>query len=146
MNPARAGRCASAEVPSHRVLYVDDNPDVTDSAVDLLGIVGFEARGCYDGQSALAAASDFHPGICLIDLNMPGMDGDEVARRLRERGDAQVLVAVTAMSDDRSRERMSAAGFDTHLVKPVEPGELLSVIDTLWWTWARRARTGSVDV
>jgi two-component system OmpR family response regulator len=125
-----------ANPPPHRVLYVDDNRDVTDSAVDLLGIVGLEARGCYDGPSALATAAEFQPGVCMIDLNMPGMDGDELAVKLRERLTPLVLVAVTAMSDERSRERTAAAGFDLHLVKPVDPHKLLAVIDLAWQAFA----------
>lgn len=66
-----------------RVLCVDDNRDVADSTAELLRLVGFEARACYDGPTALAEAAAFLPSVCLIDLNMPGMDGDELATRLR---------------------------------------------------------------
>jgi CheY-like chemotaxis protein len=132
------GRSASPGAAYFRVLYIDDNRDVTDTAVDLLGLLGFEARGCYDGPSALELAPRFLPGVCMIDLNMPGMDGDEVAVRLRGLLAVVVLIAVTAMSDEKSGARIAAAGFDMHLVKPVDPRNLLTVTDSLLPLWERR--------
>ena len=127
--------------PPLRVLCVDDNRDVADSSADLLQTVGFEARACYDGPSALLEAARFLPSVCLLDLNMPGMDGDELAFRLREQaaGVPLVLVAVTAMSGPRDCLRLKAAGFDLHLVKPVDPQQLVLVVDTLWRAWLRWA-------
>ena len=121
-------------MPPLRVLCVDDNRDVADSTVDLLRTVGFDARACYDGESALVQADTFLPGLCLIDLNMPGMDGDQLAMRLREwaAGRPLVLVAMTAMNNEASCRRISDAGFDLHLVKPVDPRKLLAVVDHLW--------------
>jgi two-component system, OmpR family, response regulator len=120
-------------VPPLRVLCVDDNQDVADSEADLLHVHGFDARACYSGASALREAVDFHPCVCLIDLNMPGMDGDELAVRLREQegGPPPVLVAVTARSDEESERRIREAGLDPHLVKPVDPKELVAVIDSM---------------
>jgi CheY-like chemotaxis protein len=131
-------------VPPLRVLCVDDNRDVADSSVDLLRVTGFEARACYDGPSALVEAAALRPGVCLIDLNMPGMDGDELAVRLRTwaAGTPLVLVAVTAMSDEASRQRIRDAGFDLHLVKPVDPFNLVSVVDALWKAWSARNEAG----
>lgn len=114
-----------------RVLCVDDNPDVADSTADLLRMVGFDARACYGGPAALALADQFSPDVCLIDLNMPGMDGDELAGRLRARGAPAALVAVTAMSSDGCRQRTRAAGFTRHLVKPVQPRELIAAVAEL---------------
>ena len=115
------------------MLCVDDNHDIADSEADLLHVLGFESRACYEGASALREAIDFHPCVCLIDLNMPGMDGDELAVRLRaqEGGPPPVLVAVTARSDEESRRRIRDAGLNPHLVKPVDPNELVAVIDGL---------------
>jgi two-component system OmpR family response regulator len=120
-------------VPRLRVLCVDDNRDATDSAGELLRLVGFDARVCYDGPTALEVAEEFRPDVCLLDLNMPGMDGDELAARIREQaGDrAVVFVAATAQDDDESRQRTADAGFKLHLVKPVDPHALLDVMDTL---------------
>ncbi|HKB02888.1 MAG TPA: response regulator [Gemmataceae bacterium] len=124
--------------PPFRVLVVDDNRDAADSTAQLLTIAGFDARACYDGPSALAVADDFRPGICFLDLNMPGMGGEELALRLRDRagGRPLVLAAVTAMSAPEFRERTAAAGFDLHLVKPVDPFQLVEVVDTLFRTWS----------
>jgi CheY-like chemotaxis protein len=113
---------------------VDDNRDAADSEAELLRIVGFNPRACYDGREALRVAREFAPDVCLIDLHMPDMDGDELAGRLRAEagGRPVLLVAVTAMSNDESRSRTEAAGFALHLVKPVDPHDLLRVVDELW--------------
>jgi CheY-like chemotaxis protein len=120
--------------PRPSILVVDDNRDGADSTVELLGLVGFDARACYDGPAALAVAAEFRPDAVLIDLMMPLMDGDELAVRLREQagGRPMLLVAVTAMSGDEYRRRTAAAGFHLHLVKPVSPHNLLLVVDELW--------------
>jgi two-component system OmpR family response regulator len=124
--------------PPFRVLVVDDNRDAADSTALLLETVGFEARACYDGRSALMAADAFRPSICFLDLNMPGMTGEELAVRLRTwaAGRPLVLAAVTAMSGPEARDRTTAAGFDLHLVKPVDPFQLVEVVDTLFRAWA----------
>jgi CheY-like chemotaxis protein len=115
-------------------LYVDDNRDLTNSAVELLRLVGFDARGCYDGASALVVSEAFRPDVCILDLNMPVMDGDELAERLRDQASGRpvLIVAVTAMGGDESRRRTEAAGFHLHLLKPVDPHDLLRVLDELW--------------
>lgn len=110
------------------MLCVDDNRDTADSEAMLLRLAGFDARACYCGPSALAEAAEFLPDICLLDMNMPGMDGDEVAVELRRRGRPLVLMAVTAMGDAAGRRRIKAAGFDRHLLKPVAPHDLLAAV------------------
>ncbi len=119
-----------AKQPPIRVLCVDDNHDVADSEVEMLSVFGFNARACYDGRSALREAADFQPSVCLLDMNMPGMDGDELAVRLREQegGPPPVLVAVTAKSDEESWRRMWNAGVSIQLVKPVDPEVLVTII------------------
>ncbi|WP_020471441.1 response regulator [Zavarzinella formosa] len=126
--------------PPLRVLCVDDNHDVADSEADLLAIFGFDVRACYDGESALREVMDFHPCVCLIDLNMPGMNGDELAVRLREQegGPPPVLVAVSARSDEKSKKRIQDAGLNPLLIKPVDPLQLVSVLNALWKTWASK--------
>jgi CheY-like chemotaxis protein len=116
--------------PVLRVLCVDDNHDAADTLGVLLELVGFEARVCYDGQSALAEADRYRPDACILDLSMPGMDGIEVGRRLRERdwGRALPLVALTALADEESRNQTTRAGFDLHLTKPVDPDRLANVL------------------
>ena len=77
------------------------------------------------------AVETFRPSVCLLDLNMPGMDGDELAMRLQMRAGwrPMLLVAVTAMGDEASQARTAAAGFHLHLVKPVDPRRLLDLVD-----------------
>jgi CheY-like chemotaxis protein len=115
---------------SFRVLCVDDNRDIADSAVVLLKAFGFEARACYDGRTALKVAVDFRPSVCVLDLNMPGMAGDELAVQLMAQPDWQpvLMVAVTAMGDTAHRERTTAAGFHAHLIKPADPEQLLALV------------------
>lgn len=129
--------------PPFRVLCVDDNRDVADSTALLLKTVGFETWACYDGPSALRVAEEVRPSICFLDLHMPGMDGDVVAVRLREwaAGRPLLLAALTAMSGSEYRERIAAAGFDLHLVKPVDPFNLVQVVDTLFRTWSANKPT-----
>ena len=116
--------------PVLRVLCVDDNHDAADTLGVLLELVGYRARVCYDGASALVAADDFRPDAAILDLSMPGMSGDELGRRLRqtEWGRALPLVALTALSGEDARDRTTAAGFDLHLVKPVNPDRLANVL------------------
>jgi CheY-like chemotaxis protein len=119
-----------------RVLVADDNRDAADTLAELLRLAGAEVEACYDGPAAVRVASWFSPDACLLDLSMPGMDGDEVALRLHEAagGDRFLLVAVTARGDDEARLRTRAAGFAVHLVKPVDPDGLLAVLsDADWW-------------
>ncbi|MDB5313593.1 MAG: response regulator [Gemmataceae bacterium] len=120
----------SPREPVLRVLCVDDNRDCADTLGILLELVGFDACVCYDGVSALAAAETFRPDAAILDLTMPGMDGGELARRLRERPWARTLplVALTALSDEEARRRTAGAGFDLHLTKPVSPDRLANVL------------------
>ena len=116
--------------PPLRVLVVDDHRDCADSTALLLQTVGFTARACYDGRAALDLVPAVRPGVCFLDLNMPGMDGDELAVRLRRWAGRRrlVLVALTAMTGTGYCERIERAGFDLHLVKPAEPALLLQVV------------------
>lgn len=119
-----------------RVLCVDDNHDVADSTGLLLQLLGCEVRVCYDGPTAVAVAAGFGPDLCLLDLNMPGMHGDELAGRLRGRPDARppYLVCVTARDADGDRRRTNAAGFHQHLVKPVGPAVLTALVRAVGFT------------
>lgn len=109
-------------VPSLRVLCVDDNQDSADSMAMLLEMLGCEAEVSYGSAAALALADLFHPDVCLLDITMPGMDGLELAQRLRQKADGRriLLVAMTALSSESHRQQTTAAGFDHHLTKPVE--------------------------
>ena len=116
-----------------RVLCVDDNRDAADSTVLLLGLYGYDALARYDGPSGLKAVEQYHPDACVLDLNMPGMDGVELAMKIQSRHpDCHlVFVALTAQSGPESVERTRCAGFRHHLVKPVAPEELLAALQPL---------------
>jgi signal transduction histidine kinase/ActR/RegA family two-component response regulator len=112
------------------VLVVDDSKEAAQSLAFVLGRWGYEARVAYDGAEALEQAEARRPDVVLLDIGMPGMDGYEVARRLRERegGDKVVLVAVTGYGQEEDRRRAREAGFDYHMVKPVDPGDLRELL------------------
>jgi CheY-like chemotaxis protein len=116
--------------PRRRILLVDDNVDVTESLAMILGIMGHEVRTAHDGAAGVAAAAAFRPEMILMDLGMPLMDGYEAARRIRAEtwGDKAFLVALTGWGADNDRRRTQDAGFDRHLVKPVDPDVLTSMI------------------
>jgi CheY-like chemotaxis protein len=105
-----------------RVLVVDDNLDAVESMISLLAFLGYDARGSFTGKAALLLATIWRPQIVILDLSMPGMDGFEVARRIRVLEGLQdvVLIAWTAYGLASDRERSLRAGFEHHLVKPVD--------------------------
>ena len=96
----------------------------------MMTVFGCEVRTAYDGASAVRAAESFGPEVVFLDLGMPGMDGFEAARRIRglPGGHATVLIALTGWGQERDRQRTSEAGFDAHLVKPVDPEVLRRTI------------------
>jgi len=121
-----------AEPPAapRRVLIVDDDKDASDSIATLSALWGHETRAAYDGPAALRIARELHPHIVLLDLGMPGMDGYEVARRLREEhGEGLRIVAVTGYGQEDDRRATRAAGFDEHLVKPFDPAVLRQLLN-----------------
>jgi len=112
------------------VLVVDDNQDAARSISLLLQLLHHDVRTCNDGASALACAAKRRPQLILLDLGMPGMDGFEVARRLRaEPGAPLVIVALSGWGQQSDRDRTTEAGFDRHLVKPVSAEELNRLLD-----------------
>ncbi|HEX5128223.1 MAG TPA: PAS domain S-box protein [Usitatibacter sp.] len=114
-----------------RVLVVDDNADAAQTLEMLLKSLGHEVQVANDGRQALEAASQFRPDIVLLDIGMPGMSGYEVARRLRSLeppGRPVRIVAVTGWGQDLDRQQSREAGFDVHLVKPVDIHQLESVL------------------
>jgi PAS domain S-box-containing protein len=119
---AEAEQQTPHKVPAWSVLIVDDNRDAADSLALLLHVAGQEVRTAYDGPAALDLARARPPDVVLLDIGMPGMDGLEVARRLRQDlGLKQVLlVALTGYGQEEDRRRSHEAGFDAHLVKPAD--------------------------
>jgi two-component system CheB/CheR fusion protein len=117
-------------IRTRRVLVVDDNVDSAESLASWLELVGHEACVAHDGASALTMAGSFAPEVVLLDLGMPDLDGFEVARRLRAVPDFDRvrLVALTGYGREEDRRRSRAAGFDDHLVKPVNPQALAELL------------------
>ena len=114
-----------------RVLLVDDNPDSSEPLSLLLQTRGHETRISTDGEEAIATADAFRPDCVVLDLGLPRMDGYEVARRLRTRpyGADLVLVALTGWAGKDVRSKAAEAGFDYHLVKPVNWEELEHIVE-----------------
>jgi two-component system CheB/CheR fusion protein len=117
-----------------RILVVDDNEDQTQSLVGLLTLLGHKVESTYDGQSAVEAAAKFVPDLALVDIGLPGMNGYQVARQIRELPGLEhvILVAQTGWGQEEDRRRSREAGFDLHFTKPVDIGplqELLAALD-----------------
>ena len=112
-----------------RVMIVDDNPDVAEISALLLKGAGCDVRVAFDGAEALATAATFRPEIIFMDLGMPGLDGYEVCRRIRlaEWGKPVKIIAVSGWARPEDQQRSAAAGFDLHLVKPLDPVTMLEI-------------------
>ncbi|MGN6547095.1 MAG: PAS domain S-box protein [Aureliella sp.] len=123
--PAASGR--------HRLLVVDDNQDAAISLSILLRMQGHDVRVAHDGPSALKIAKEFRPDLIFLDIGMPGMDGHEVAYRVRTTPGLErtVLAALTGWGQEEDRRRTAEAGFDYHLVKPPEPQALQRLLASL---------------
>jgi len=111
-----------------RVLIVDDNRDAADSLAMLLRLGHHEVLAVSSGQEALDAVRSFRPDLVLLDIGLPDLDGYEVARRLRAAGYQSTLTALTGFGQAEDRERTRRAGFDHHLVKPVDPRTLQAML------------------
>ncbi|MFM0627892.1 chemotaxis protein CheB [Paraburkholderia xenovorans] len=120
----------AVRAPPQRILVVDDNADAGESTATLLALDGHEVKVARDGPSALLLAVDFRPDVVLLDIGLPGMDGYEVARRLRViPGFADtLLVALSGYGGEEHRHRAEQAGFDQHLVKPADIDRLNALI------------------
>jgi signal transduction histidine kinase/ActR/RegA family two-component response regulator len=116
-----------------RVLVVEDNPDTAESLTMVLELLGHRVRAVYDGVAALDAARASPPDVMVVDIGLPGMDGYEVARRVRRDPDLDrvILVALTGYGREEDKRQAMAAGFDYHLVKPVSPDALHGLVARL---------------
>jgi PAS domain S-box-containing protein len=123
----------SADLPRARILIVDDNHDAAATLGMLLSLAGQDVQTAADGAAALAAAAGWKPDLVFLDIGMPGMNGYEVAQRLRQDsvGRTPLLVAVTGWGQEDDRRRAHEAGFDHHLVKPIDFGELDRLLRSL---------------
>ncbi len=123
----------SPGLPQRRVLVVDDNRDAATSLGMLLKFLGTEVQIAHDGPTALRIIESFRPDVVLLDIGMPGMDGFEVARRVREKVDFNdiMLIALTGWGQAEDRNRTRNAGFDHHLVKPADITALQTLLTAI---------------
>ena len=120
----RDGKC--------RVLVAEDNADAAESLVRLLRLKGHDVQAAYDGRQAIAEAEKFKPTIALLDIGLPDLTGYDVARHVRSQdwGKEMVLVALTGWGQEEDKRRTREAGFDQHIVKPVDPMLLLKMLES----------------
>jgi PAS domain S-box-containing protein len=121
-----------SEKKKRQVLVVDDNRDSADSLTLLLRMMGHEIMTAYDGAGALQILEGYHPGIIFLDLGMPGMNGFEVAQRIRQKPELSntLLVALTGWGQEEDRRRTQQTGFNFHLVKPADPAMLQQLLSS----------------
>lgn len=116
-----------------RILIADDNRDFALSLAMMLKLTGNVTRTAHDGLEAIEAAAAFRPDVILLDIGMPKLNGYDAARRIRSEswGKDVVMVAITGWGQDENRRQSQEAGFDHHLVKPVEPTTLEKLLADL---------------
>jgi len=124
---------ALSAIVARRILVADDNCDALESLAQLLELGGHEIHKAADGVQALEAATRVRPDLVLLDIGMPGMDGYEVARRIRSQpwGREATLVALTGWGQETDRKRSREAGFDSHCIKPLDLQHLFTLLDSL---------------
>jgi two-component system, chemotaxis family, CheB/CheR fusion protein len=129
-NAAAGSTPSPGAAAPRRILVVDDNPDTADSLALLLRLRGYEVEVAYDGPAALERAGSFHPQVVLLDIGLPGLDGYQVAERLRQerRLGKLRLVALTGYGREQDQLRAREAGFDHHLTKPVDPQVIYDLV------------------
>jgi CheY-like chemotaxis protein len=124
-------RAETNDLQEHRrILVVDDLAPSAETLMTLLEMEGFEVRVAHEGLTALQIAQEFRPDVVLLDIGLPGMNGFEVASRLRSQPESAhaLLIALTGYGEAESRLRSAQAGFDFHMVKPADVNLLLSMI------------------
>jgi DNA-binding response OmpR family regulator len=138
VEPVGGDRPAAPAPVVGRLLLVDDNREAVDLLGDALRARGHEVRLAYDGPGALDVVRAFEPQVAFLDLGLPVMDGYELAVRLHEAAPGARLVALTGYGQESDRERSKEAGFDEHLVKPVDL-ETLDILIEAMLTRPRKA-------
>jgi signal transduction histidine kinase/ActR/RegA family two-component response regulator len=134
---ARSAPSPGRDGARRRVLVVDDTDSSAQSMAMILKLEGYEVQIAYDGETALELIRTFRPEAILSDIVLPGLDGHELARRIRRDSDLSagvaLLAAVTGQGEPEARRRSREAGFDRHLVKPVDPDSVLALLASLEW-------------
>ena len=132
-SPSTADTAAAGGGSNLRILVADDNKDAAETLAALLEVFGHTVRQVHDGEAAVAAVQEFDPQLVLLDIGMPKLNGYECCRQIRAlpRGDARTLVAITGWGQPDDRRKSTEAGFDQHLVKPVDPEELADLVSKL---------------
>jgi CheY-like chemotaxis protein len=117
----------------YRILVVDDNPDIVDTLGAILVLLGHAVETAHDGEQALAAMAVSTPDLVIMDVGMPGMSGYEVCQKAAAEPwrDRMTLVAMTGWGRDEDRQRAMDAGFDLHVVKPIDLERLRELLDSL---------------
>ena len=116
-----------------KVLVVDDNVDGADSLAMLLGLYGHDARTAHGGVEGLATVHEFRPDVVFLDIGLPGLNGLEVARRVRQElpDSGILLVALTGWGSEEDRRRSKEAGFDHHMTKPVDAADVETLLTSI---------------
>jgi two-component system CheB/CheR fusion protein len=114
--------------PARRILIADDGKQAAEILAIFFQMEGMETALAFDGAQAVETAASFNPHLICMDLGMPVMDGYEAARKIRETHPQVVMVAISGWGGDAEIKRAEAAGFDSHLLKPVKPDELRQLI------------------
>lgn len=128
--PQPTAAAAAKGTRSLRILIADDNRDAADSLAELLRLDGHEVHVAYDGEAALRTFTETGPDTALLDMDMPRLSGLEVARAIRQRpiGSQTTLIAVTGRGQEEDRQMALRAGFDHHITKPMEPGQIHALV------------------
>jgi PAS domain S-box-containing protein len=140
VKPSRPVPRSAAQLPENRrILIVDDNSDAAVSLAMLLQIAGNHTYTAHDGFEALEAVERYRPDVMLLDIGLPKLSGHEVCRRVRQRpdGSAIVIIALTGWGQESDRRKSQDAGFDGHLVKPVDYGALVDLLNSVGSTAGR---------
>jgi len=134
-NPRRSQTAGSPSAPAEehlllRVLIVEDHADTAATTAMLLRLCGHDCQIAPSGEAALQAVATYQPDVVLLDIGLPGLNGLEVARRLREQAGCRrpFLITITGYDREEDRRRSSEAGIDLHLVKPLDSAQLENVL------------------
>ena len=119
--------------PALRILVVDDSVDSADSLSMLLQINGHDTRTAFDGVEAVECAGEFRPQVILLDIGLPRLNGYDACRQIREQpwGQDMTIIALTGWGQDEDKQRTLDAGFDGHIVKPVDQATLQTLLASL---------------